>query len=388
MAHRGHYHALRTLMDLRRLAPLAIRAVVVLAVIGAALVTGAQLKSVREASAAGQAATAPTPSPAPTPLATMAVPLAAPTVAPPMATATPPQKLHAATPSPTITPVTAAVITGRVTAGGDPVSRAAVRAYPAGDMARGPTPVPPESAEAVTDEEGRYSLTLPHGTYRVGAWLEGEMTPRSGHWWVTWYGNAQAIGLGKDLLVQGDAAGVDIAMLPALRVSGRVVGRDGIGVGGAQVFLVHTGFVQWDVANTRTDASGAFSLQAVPMAMKLMALASGTADASMTTIGLEVKGDVADIVATLDRGHLVSGILRDADGRPIKQTAYAVTAAGGSLACSTSCSGLTDPSGRYAVTLPAGTFRFATGPWNQPTHVSAEFTVSGDMSIDPVVAAR
>jgi hypothetical protein len=386
-------------VGLRSLFDVATRAFLVVAVAVGALALGTELKSARELASGSQAAsaagTSPTPEVLPSgaaPVRLLPTPVATINVVPePTGLTSPPvqpkRPAHSPPPTPTMATGTA-VLTGRVTAGGKPVRRAELRVYRADDFARGPTPVPPDVASAVTDDEGRYALTVPYGTYRVGAWLQTHTTTAlPGFWWVTWYGDALAIGLARDLEVRGDVSGIDIAMLPTAQVSGRVVGRDGVGVGGAEVLLFRGPAVyEWDLGYARTDASGAFRLEVAAMPMKLMARAFGIADVSWAIVDLSTPGPLADPIV-IDRGHALSGILRDGDGQPLADTDFAVHAAPDRRACPTSCSGRTDSEGRYAVTVPTGTFRFVAGPWNAPTHESEEVHVSGDSSADQVLMA-
>lgn len=362
------------------------RSLAIVAVIFMAAGAGRYLGDLREPANTGQAGTAPTASPAPTAIPTLSAPGTAPwsTTTPiggdPLAT--PFVKTLIQTPSPTPRGQDVSV-SGRVTYDGRPVARAEIRVYPADEKAKGPTPVPPESAKAETDTDGRYTVRLPAGTYRIGAWLSCLPGCTGPSWWITWYGDALAIGLAKDVTVADlDLVGRDISMLPAITVTGRVVGHDGLGVPAADVHLEREG--NWGVAYARTGGSGAFTTIVPGIPLKARVSASGTSAEVWTTVDL--GADTSNVVVTLDRGHALSGVLRASDGSPLANIDFALMKADGSRACAYSCNGRTDDRGRYALTVPAGTFRFAVGQWwATPILVSDDITVDADRELDPAL---
>src|SRR5437867_12878810 len=122
-------------------------------IIAAGLVVGEQLRASREQLAQGQAASAGTPIPTTQPV-TPAPKLTVRISAQPQPTA--PPAARTVVPTPVSTPFTGvlSVVSGTVTAGGKPVRAAQVMVYPSNSFNHGPTPVPPESASATTDERG------------------------------------------------------------------------------------------------------------------------------------------------------------------------------------------------------------------------------------------
>jgi hypothetical protein len=369
-----------------------LRGVLAVAIIAAGLVVGAQLRVAREQLATGQAASAGTPMPTTQPM-TPAPKATAPTSRKPQPTA--PPALRTVVPTPISAPYTGvlSVITGTVTAGGKPLRGAQVMVYPSNSFNHGPTPMPPESAQATTDDRGSYHVSVPPGAYRIGAFrhYDNPVDQTDGFAGITWYGEGYAIGFGKDLVASGNASVADIAMLKVFRVAGRVVGRDGIGVPNAQVGLSRFyGGIDFPLVPTglsSTDQTGAFSLSIAAMPLTLRAGASGrsaTVNAS-ASMDLDLRADRTDLVLTIDRGNIVSGILRDAAGRPLPNTNFGIWS-GDSLVNCASCGGRSDGAGRFTITMPNATVSFRN--WAQPNEPdlrSKEYVISGDLSLDPVL---
>lgn len=362
-----------------------LRGLLITAVVVSALAVGAQLRVLREQAATGQAASAATNQPT-------AVPTLAAT-APPPSTPQPTIAKRTVVPTPITTPFTGrmSVISGTVSVNGKPVRGAQVMVYPSNSSNRGPTPMPPEAAMAMTDDRGGYQVSVPPGAYRVGAFRSYDMSyqPNDGFANITWYGDGYTIGFGEDLIVGGDAR-ADIAMLRVLKVAGRVVGRDGVGVPNAQVGLsrFHNGidFPLVPLGRSATDATGTFALAISAMPLKLTAYAAGRASDSVATLALDLRSDRTDLVVTIDRGHIVAGTLRDASGRPLPNLSFGVIS-GASVVCG-SCGAQSDAAGRFSMTLPSGTLRFTT--WSQPgapAIVSKEYVIAGDQTLDPVLGS-
>ena len=370
-----------------------LRGVLAVAIIAAGLVVGAQLRAAREQLATGQAASAGTPMPTtqpvtPAPKATVAV------SGRPQPTATP--VLRTVVPTPASTPFTGvlSVVTGTVTAGTKPVRGAQVMVYPSDSFNHGPTPVPPESAKATTDDRGSYQVSLPPGAYRIGAFrnYNNLADPTDGFAGVTWYGDGYTIGFGKDLVVSGNVPAADIAMLRVVRVSGRVVGHDGVGVPNARVDLSRSyGGIQFPLVPlglAATDPSGAFDLSIAAMPLTLRAQASGMTGEAWATMDLDLRADRTDLVLTIDRGNIVGGTLRDAAGRPLPNTNFGVWSGDALINC-TSCGGHSDAAGRFTITIPSGTVRFKNWPQvGEPELFSKDYVISGDLRLDPVLQAR
>src|SRR5437773_3382692 len=367
--------------------------VVVVAAVAVGVLVGAQLRASREQLMAGQAAGA-SHGP-PTPIATSTVTPAPQILPTPFASASSAPRSSMPVVSPALTPATApsgvaSRLSGTVIAGGAPVRAAQIMVYPSNSLNHGPTPVPPEAAETVTDDRGFYQVTLPPGTYRIGVFRDytGQTRSIDGFYPITWYGDAYAIGFGKDVTVAGNVTGANISMLRSVTVGGRVLGRDGVSVPNAQVSLSKMfGGIQYPLSGGVTDRTGGFTLTTVAMPMTLAVQASGRTTPAWTTIDLDVRGDRTDLVATIDRGNIVTGTLRDASGRALAATDFGASPSHAQASCP-SCNARTDAAGHFALTLPSATIRFQTwGQPNQPALVSIEYPVTRDMTLDPVLKA-
>jgi len=370
-----------------------LRGVLAVAIIAAGLVVGAQLRAAREQLATPQAASAGTPVSTtqpvtPAPKATVAI------SGRPQPTATP--VLRTVVPTPVGTPFTGvpSVVTGRITAGGQPVRGAQVMVYPSDSFNHGPTPVPPESAKATTDDRGSYQVFLPPGAYRIGAFrnYNNLADPTDGFAGVTWYGDGYTIGFGKDLVVSGNVPAADIAMLRVVRVSGRVVGHDGVGVPNARVnlsrFYAGIQFPLVPLGLGPTDPTGAFDLSIPAMPLTLQVQASGMTGEASATMELDLRADRTDLVLAIDRGNIVGGTLRDAAGRPLPNTNFGVWSGDALINC-TSCGGRTDAAGRFTITIPSGTVRFKNWPQvGEPELGSKDYVISGDLTLEPVLQAH
>ena len=284
------------------------------------------------------------------------------------------------------------VVTGTVTAGGKPVRDAQVMVYPSNSFNHGPTPMPPESARATTDDRGSYQVFIPPGAYRIGAFRSYDnslVDPADGFAGVTWYGDGYTIGFGRDLVVVGNASAADIAILRVVKLAGRVVGRDGVGVPNARINLSRFyGGIQFPLVPlglAPTDLAGAFNLAIAAMPLTLRAQASGPSGEAWATMDVDLRADRTDLVLTIDRGNIVSGTLRDAVGKPLPNTNFGVWSGAALVNCS-SCVGRTDGAGRFTVTIPNGTLRFKNWPpGGEPELVSKDYVISGDLTLDPVL---
>jgi len=371
-----------------------LRGVLAVAIIAAGLVVGEQLRATREQLAQGQAASAGTPIPTTQPV----TPAPKPTVrvsAQPQPTA--PPAARTVVPTPVSTPFTGvpSVVSGIVTVGDKPVRGAQVMVYPSNSFNHGPTPVPPESASATTDDRGSYQVSVPPGAYRIGAFRNYNNNladPTDGFAGVTWYGDGYTIGFGKDLVVSSNVSAADIAMLRVVKVIGRVVGRDGVGVPNARVDLSRSyGGIQFPLVPlglAATDPSGAFNFSIAAMSLTLRAQASGLTGEAWATMDLDLRADRTDLVLTIDRGNIVGGTLRDAAGRPLPNTNFGVWSGDALINC-TSCGGRTDAAGRFTITIPSGTVRFKNWPQvGEPELVSKDYVISGDLTLEPVLQAH
>ena len=371
---------------------LLLQGMLAVAIIAAGVVVGEQLRASRERLGTGQAGSAasvqPTRTAVPTPMATLQAP-----ATPQQATQAP--AARTVVPTPFTTPFVGAktMLSGTVTKGGAPVRGAQVMVYPSDASNHGPTPVPPSAGSAVTDDRGAYQVSLPPGTYRVGAFRDYNNPVRDfgdGYAWVTWYGDGFVIGLGKDVVVGTTPGVADISLLPSVKIAGRVIGRDGVGVPGAQLALWrYVAGIQFPFGGGTTDAAGRFSLSHVAMNVTLGIQTNGKTGASGTTLDLDLRADRTDLIVTVDRANIVTGTLRDGSGRPLVETNFGVTPTDTQFMCGW-CNGRTDASGRFTISLPSTTVRFRNWAMypTDPDLLSAEYVISGDMTLDPVLQKR
>jgi hypothetical protein len=226
-------------------------------------------------------------------------------------------------------------LSGTVTrvADGGPVSEAWLVVSPAG--AGG------ELGRVLTDASGRYDLELPPGDYDVGVGATGHTgTSRKG------------------LVVEPDRSSVaDFRLEGTGAVDGTVTDSQGRPLAGV---MVRGGLLRGDVAEervTRTDATGAYHLEGLPVGMvRVRAKQDTSATGSSKTTPLEAgKRGRVDFQLT-DTG-MVQGRVTQASGAPLPEPALvrARAKAGGGLVDF----GLTDTDaeGRYQLELPAGSYQ-------------------------------
>jgi len=164
---------------------------------------------------------------------------------------------------------------------------------------------PSAVATAVSDDEGRYRLTVPPGTYRVQTRDEA-------------YEDAE-----QQVWVVGDPPSVDFALIPAATIAGRVIERStGRAVEGAKVaFTVRQSngdISSYGVSNddqiATTNRDGRFELRRLP-AGEYELYASGDHLWSKNPIAMSVGlGDPAvEVSIPVDPAFIVSGRIVDAD---------------------------------------------------------------------------
>jgi hypothetical protein len=380
------------------------RITLVSAVVVASVIAGAQLREVRESAASRTTAS---PSAVITPLPT--VPIAtpsigtggtAPSLVPPGGTTVPgamtsvPSPLD--TPRPSLPPVTASptptmgTIFGRVLTAGGAIKNAEIVVYSADASANGPTPVPPTIAHGLTAPDGTYLVAVPPGTYRVGAHIAETIAASLQVWPHAWYGGGYAIGLGKDLVVGTAPTQADIQLIKTFTVSGRVVGRDGVGVPRATVSAIRRLNVDYPLGGVMTDSTGQFALTTPAMPIMVTVQAGGPTGISWADRDLDVQGDVSGLQFVVDRGNVISGTLRDSAGRALAATNIGVAFNDSSVMCGASCNAETDSGGHFLVVIPSGTMTVHTWPRypNESMLYSKEYVISADASLDIVVTTK
>jgi hypothetical protein len=236
-----------------------------------------------------------------------------------------------------------AQLTGTVqTIFGLPLCGVRVAAHTLGTLGLGPEP-----QGALTDDQGRFRMPVDEGRFLVEASKDD-------------FCNGAAVVDARG----GDASTVDLQLVPAAAISGRVVDfATGAGVAGAAVFAdgelsVGTTVAGWRQAKSVTDASGAFTLSGLrPGTIRLTALHQTS---EPTLVHLNLAEQVRDAKVYADRGYSVSGtVVSERDGHPVpnvvveardRQTERTILAAGPSSA-----------DGRFQVeAVPSGVYSFDT----------------------------
>lgn len=222
---------------------------------------------------------------------------------------------------------------------------------------------------AVTDPSGMYGVSVPSGTYSV------RFEPPSGSRFVPQYWkNALHVKTSTPVVVKdADVLGVNAALDTGWFVSGTVTNAttgaavEGVLVAGTSTagdFVVGTGVARSDVSGRfrLTVAEGTFRVNfSPPVASRLLRQWWRSAASSSGATLLTVSGaDIADIDAALARGSAISGsVVSAATGtRPATNVIVCPSLASSESIFSADlpCEGL-DPSGGYAVSVPAGTYR-------------------------------
>ena len=209
-----------------------------------------------------------------------------------------------------------------------------------------------------TDVNGHYTLSLPTGQYRVLAY------DPAGTFATTFGNDAPSYEESPLLAVAPDqVVTANFALRRGITVSGSVVApggsRAGVIVAVYNLSGTRRGF-------TTTNASGNYSLVLPAGSYKFAAYDDAGAfspaffrgqtsfvDADVVTVESGRSLPSIDFLLTL--GARVSGVVTDATGTPLRSVAVLVYTADGRYLNTVS----TDADGRFAMTLPRGSYRFA-----------------------------
>ena len=167
-----------------------------------------------------------------------------------------------------------------------------------------------------------------------------------------------------------------------VRVTGRVTSADGAPVRGALVLLTAKSFEMTAAPpHARTDAGGGFALEGIePGRYTLSATARGFLPALDTTVRVVAGQDNGGHNLTLTAGgHAVRGVVSDVGGGPVGGALVSITRLddGNVIRLDRTPAGvMTDDEGRFATTLPDGTYMAAA---SHPEYVQLEdmFEVDG-----------
>jgi protocatechuate 3,4-dioxygenase beta subunit len=275
----------------------------------------------------------------------------------------------------------AAAITGVVTDGrGEPVAGARVRTRPElGNMMRGGGG-PGAGARFVAALRTSADLTDEKGRYR----LQGVGT--SVEWTVEVEAEEYVIAQSEKLkLKAGEVKELDLVLTGGATLSGRVVGEGGRWVEGARVRVgtlsaddLERPFLsgwqadrQLDPRVFFSDAEGRFTVPNIrPGRILLRVESSGYVTSYKRNVTLAADQVLENHQVLLQRGELVEGVVKGADGRPLQGAMVAVTSQtqqGGSAAAEATGGGDSVEPSMNAQTDADGRFRIENvmpGDWN------------------------
>lgn len=284
----------------------------------------------------------------------------------------------------TVVPSVARAVTGVVTAadGGAPVEGITVRAYVAGDLEAGPV-----DTAGPTTGTGGYTLDLPVGAYAV-EFTDGD--PAGGLYDTAWLDGASAVEVGQGGTVRvGETTGATIPDVPltlssadtAYPLLGDVSDANGDPIDGIVVTADPTGSTPAGHEDTSTTGAGDLEDGAYALALKPgtyeIRFEGGTAfhdatyaDDEGTTLPVTVElggtvliGGVEDVDRLLDTVVLAGTAAYPLNGTVTNGTngiggiTVRVHDAADTLVASTQTSTASGQVGRYALTLPIGSYR-------------------------------
>jgi hypothetical protein len=259
-------------------------------------------------------------------------------------------------------PSFAATISGTVTPAG-----MTVQAYDAAGFLK---------ATAATDAAGRYTLTVPAGSYRVLAF------DPAGVYATSFYPDAESFETSALLDVQTSATNINFQLFRGGTIAGTVTSKS-VGVGGITIAAYNPdgttrGF-------TTSDASGHYQLVLTPGTYRLAAfddakhyLTTFYSDAASFAAANPVAVLAAQTTAAnirVTEGAKVGGVMSDArSGAPIANVAVAFYLNGVLTSSAT-----TDDAGVYSAVLAAGSYRIVAF---DPAGVYAATYLNGAESFD------
>lgn len=243
----------------------------------------------------------------------------------------------------------AAVVEGRVLAGGRPVPGAEVQTVEP-DMGRGSLFFMMPRASSDGD-----------GYYRLDGVAPGTRTIQVEH-----KSYSKAV---KELEVRAGTNSLDIALEKGAEISGRVVGDDGRPVASARVLLVE-GRRFWDLPSATSNADGSFTIEGVADGTyRIRAEKEGFAGGEGEEV--TVAGSVGGVEVRLSTGGTIVGQLKGLDFTELSQVRV-LTAAG--------------PAGRTGRVTPDGSYRIenvAPGEHTVIASVRGERQAQGKVTLEP-----
>jgi hypothetical protein len=234
----------------------------------------------------------------------------------------------------------------------------------------------------LTDSEGRYSLPLATGTYRIDL----------DHF--SW--NHSNVALPDNFILQNVALGLVVATattrdvtLPLVRLSGRTVDSHGAPVDGVEIRTnMHAttdgGYrtLTHQLDSCVSDASGNYSGLFLPATgCSLVLLPPARPGLAQTVItGVDISADTVRDLA-LATGGTLSGVVRLPDGTAVSRVRVTVKDQATGVEMGDDL--MTDAQGRYSVTLASGTYRLSiTGLSRDGSNLALPYL----FNLDPMVS--
>jgi protocatechuate 3,4-dioxygenase beta subunit len=229
----------------------------------------------------------------------------------------------------------------------------------------------------VSDSSGNYTFALSAGTYKFYINPPAPYLQR-------WNGGID-FASATAVIVSGPTV-VNITLVAMYGISGTVKDGTGAPVGGVWVYAYQGGagavcctYVGGGVSDSIGNYSfglpaGTYKLFISPPAPYLQQWNGGADFASATAV--IVSGPTV-VNITLVATSRVSGTVKDATGAPVSGVwVYAYQGGAGAVCCTYVGGGVSDSSGNYSITLPAGTYKFyiyPPAPYLQQWNGGADF---------------
>ena len=216
-------------------------------------------------------------------------------------------------------------------------------------------------ASATSDAGGAYSIVVPPGDYRVGAFDAALVYLPQFYLAQSLFANASV----AHALAQQTAGGFDFALLKGARVAGRVTTRSTSAPLGAMTVGAYDASGRL-LASAATDANGNYALLLAPTTVKLLAFdpalhyanayyLGAATFASTPSLPLAEGSSLAADFALPDAGRIAGSVADVATGAPLAAMQVLVYDASFQTIAETS----TDAAGIFRIAVPAGAYTIA-----------------------------
>lgn len=277
---------------------------------------------------------------------------------------------------------TGSVVSGRVTdaSSSTPVQGVNVSAYTVGSCCSWVN-------GTATAADGTYSIRVPNGTYRL-QFYPSSSTSYIAQWWS---GGATASRYEEatDVLVSADVTGKNAALVQGRKITGTVTDNTSSPVAGIRVnaYVSSSICCNWQ-SFASTGADGRYTLIVTPGVYKLRFdgppdrtyLTAWSGGATIFENAAAVDASAGDAVSdiSLTPGVAITGHVTDGQGHGVGGVGVSAFAGGANATCCTFVTGTgTDPTGAYALIVPAGTYRLGFFPARDSGFVSQWYGGAG-----------